>query len=184
VVKSKDCSACEDLNLDLIRGYQRWQQLFEKLKNGELELTDGSKVQTPEALKGQIESAMTSVRDAERKLNSASNAEERASAAANRQTAQNSLRDLQGKVDQSYQITKNLFDDYDKWRRNLASLEGGAQALQAIRDCHSLVAAGKCEAPFQCKDDPNCIFGPNQPLEGLDRGKEMEKFQNIPLKAS
>src|SRR5690606_36529354 len=48
--------------------------------------------------------------------------------------------------------------DFDQWKKNLATLPGGEQALQRILKCHELVKANKCKAPFTIESDPQGLF--------------------------
>lgn len=177
--RSEPCQACEGLNLDLVNGYYRWQQLFKRLHSGDIELQDGSKVQTPEALQESIRDSLRQMTDAEETLaNTNLNDEQRAAAAADRQTAMNTLRDLQGDVDQSYHTTKKLYDDYAEWQRNLSTLPGGVDALNKIKECHRLVGANLCQSPFRCPEGEACVFGEDV-LGGLNPQRALGAFDNI-----
>lgn len=202
-VEGKDeCDSCKDVNVDIANGYSQWQKNLKNLYSGELEYTRGdgtkAKVIPPRdsdgkpGMRKQIDSADSALRDAQNSFTNAKTEKDRLAASKARDAALDNLKNLGRANQESYDVAQQIFDNYEAWQKNLERIDGGKEALEKLKKCHSLVKAGKCLVnkvgrdgkiirdsqgkaikvpPLSCDSDPNCVFGPEDHMENANKSE-------------
>jgi hypothetical protein len=186
---SGPCDACRSLNMDLVNGYHRWQEMFRMLNNGTIGLSDGSKAipahdytspnspnQTLPGLNSQIRNAEFELSAANSSLSNAQTGAAKSQASQRVRDAARKMNDLQTAANSSYQVARQIHQEYDQWQKNLDTLSGGREDFENLRGCHDLVKDGTCKSPVQCDGNPKCVFGDDRPLENLNLEEYLNSF--------